>query len=300
MDTNKDLTAQTIFGIKGLVAVITNGATGIGLMAAHTLVANGARVYIVSRRQDYLQKAAETVNAGSSGGGKVVPITADISQTDGVRSISSELTRLEPNGINILVNNGNVSPEERARSEAHNIDFSDANAVSKWMTTDGPDAWKDAYSGNIASHHFLTAALLPLLDKGRQQTPGHSSAIINIASAAGLTKTHSHGQFAFSSTKAAFIHLTKEWAHTFLPLRVRVNCIAPGIFPLIFPGEDVRDDGQKERLERVGHEIPAGRPGKETDIGAAILYLCSTAGTYVNGQILYLDGGILLKTPSTV
>jgi NAD(P)-dependent dehydrogenase (short-subunit alcohol dehydrogenase family) len=53
--------------------VITNGATGVGLMAAHTLVANGARVYIVSRRQDFLQKAAETVNTGPSSGGKLVP-----------------------------------------------------------------------------------------------------------------------------------------------------------------------------------------------------------------------------------
>lgn len=186
-------------------------------------------------------------------------ITSDISQSDGIRTVLSEIIRLEPNGINILVNNGNVSPEERARSEAHAVDFSDATAVSKWMAADGPDAWKDAWSGNIASHNFLTAALLPLLDKGRQQTPGHSSAIINIASVAGLTKTHSHGQFAFSSTKAAFIHLTKEWAHTFLPLRVRVNCIALGIFPLVFPGEGVRDEGQRERLERVGHEIPAGQ-----------------------------------------
>lgn len=73
MASTKDLSAQTIFGIKGLVAVITNGATGVGLMAAHTLVANGARVYIVSRRQDFLQKAAETVNAGALSGGKLVP-----------------------------------------------------------------------------------------------------------------------------------------------------------------------------------------------------------------------------------
>lgn len=73
MATTKDLSAQTIFGVKGLVAVITNGATGVGLMAAHTLVTNGVRVYIVSRRQDFLQKAVETVNTGTSSEGKLIP-----------------------------------------------------------------------------------------------------------------------------------------------------------------------------------------------------------------------------------
>lgn len=186
-------------------------------------------------------------------------LPADITLTDERSKVVSELTRLEPKGVNILINNGSVSPEERARSETRDVNFSDVSAVSKWMTTDGPDAWKDAFAGNVAAHHFLTAALLPLLEKGRQHTQGHSSAIVNISSASGLTKTHSHGQFAFSSAKSAFIHLTKEWAHTFLPLRVRVNCIAPGVFPPIFPGEGVRDESQRERLQKTGHEIPACR-----------------------------------------
>lgn len=218
-----------------------------------------------------------------------------------------------------------MTAEDKARQEAHSIDFSNAEAVSKWMVQDGPEAWRQEYAGNIASHHFFTAAMLPLLNKAREKTHGHSSAIINIASAAGLTKTHSHGQFAYSSTKAAFMHLTKEWAHTFLPLRIRVNCIAPGVFPHLMP-EGGLDENQKARLEKVGHEIPAGmyhisylskrageniselrlcrmfnniilhagRPGKESDIGSVILYLCSRAGTYVNGQIIHVDGGMII------
>lgn len=184
---------------------------------------------------------------------------ADISFTDDRRKLVSQSTSLEPGGINILINNGSVASEARARSETHDVNFSDPTAVSKWMTIDGPDAWNDAFTGNITAPHFLTAALLPLLHKGRLQRHNHSSVIVNVSSASGLTKTHSHGQFAFSSAKSAFIHLTKEWAHSFLPLQVRVNCIAPGVFPHISPGEGVKDETQRERLQKLGTEIPACR-----------------------------------------
>ncbi|KAL1963104.1 hypothetical protein VTN77DRAFT_8647 [Rasamsonia byssochlamydoides] len=298
MSSQGNLGAQSLFEVKDLAAVVTGGGSGIGLMAARTLADNGARVYILGRRLDILERAAEKYSGGNAGG-KILPLSGDFTHPEGIRALIAEIAKREPGGINILVNNASVTAEDKARQEAHDIDFTNAEAVSKWMVQDGPEAWRQEYAGNIASHHFFTAAMLPLLNKARQQTHGHSSAIINIASAAGLTKTHSHGQFAYSSTKAAFMHLTKEWAHTFLPLRIRVNCIAPGVFPPIMP-EGGLDENQKSRLERVGHEIPAGRPGKESDIGGLILYLSSRAGTYVNGQIIHVDGGILLKTPSTV
>lgn len=125
------------------------------------------------------------------------------------------------------------------------------------MVRDGVEAWREAYAGNVAAHHFFTAALLPLLRKGGQAIPGHSSAIINISSSAGITKTHSQGQFAYSSSKAAFLHLTKEWAHTFVPLRIRANCIAPGLFPTEMT-TGTSDEHQKSHLEGAGFHFPAG------------------------------------------
>jgi NAD(P)-dependent dehydrogenase (short-subunit alcohol dehydrogenase family) len=126
------------------------------------------------------------------------------------------------------------------------------------MTRDGADAWRIAYAGNVWSHHFLTAALLPLLVKGAKAAPGHSSVVLNVASVAGVTKTHSQGQFAYSSSKAALIHLTREWAHTFMPLGVRVNCIAPGVFPNEISMGRFDEDRRSRQEEELGKKIPAG------------------------------------------
>ncbi|KAJ9292768.1 hypothetical protein DTO271G3_8467 [Paecilomyces variotii] len=292
--SSDELVAQTLFDVKGFVAVVTGGGSGIGLMAAQALAANGARVYVVGRRNEPLQTVAKKYASN----GQIIPLPGDIAHTDGVKAIAAELEKNEAKGINILINNAGVSPESRASSEADKVDFSDANAVGKWMVLDGTEAWRESYAGNVAAHHFLTAALLPLLNKGREAIPGHSSSIINITSTAGITKTHSRGQFAYSSSKAAFLHLTQEWAHTFVPLRIRVNSIAPGLFPseMTTGGSD---ENQKSHITGAGQHFPAGRTGRETDIGSAVLYLASRAGTYVNGQVVHVDGGLLLKTPST-
>ncbi|KAL2010949.1 hypothetical protein VTN00DRAFT_3667 [Thermoascus crustaceus] len=292
--SEQELQAQNLFDVSGFVAVVTGGGSGIGLMATQTLAANGARVYIIGRRQEVLNRVAERYSSK----GQIFPIQGDISDTASIRAIAADLEKREEKGINILVNNSGVSPELKAKEESTQIDFTDPHAVGQWMVRDGVEAWRESYAGNVAAHHFLTAALLPLLRKGGQAIPGHSSAIINISSAAGITKTHSQGQFAYSSSKAAFLHLTKEWAHTFVPLRIRANCIAPGLFPTEMT-TGVSDENQKSRLEGAGFHFPAGRVGKETDIGSALLYLASRAGTYVNGQVVHVDGGLLLKSPST-
>ncbi|BDD62287.1 hypothetical protein MAP00_007261 [Monascus purpureus] len=167
------------------------------------------------------------------------------------------------------------------------------------MTLDGTEAWRTAYAGNVACHQFFTAALLPLLDKGRECAPGFSSSIVNISSVAGITKTSSRGQLAYSSAKAALLHLTQEWAHTFIPLRIRVNCIAPGPFPTEMTTGGSNENNKSNLGPEAGKNLPAGRVGKDTDIGSAILYLSGKSGTFVNGQILHVDGGLLLKAPGT-
>ncbi|KAF7161876.1 hypothetical protein CNMCM6106_008992 [Aspergillus hiratsukae] len=291
-----DLEAATLFEVKGYVAVVTGASNGVGLMAAQTLAANGARVYIIGTREEIL----DTIGEKYSFNGQITPLPGDTSTTDGIRGLAAELTRAESKGINILINSAGVTSEPRAKATSSDLDFTDPDAVSRWMTRDGADAWRIAYAGNVWSHHFLTAALLPLLVKGAKAAPGHSSTVLNVASVAGVTKTHSQGQFAYSSSKAALIHLTREWAHTFVPLGVRVNCIAPGVFPNEITMGRGDEDRRARREEDVGERLPAGRVGRESDIGSVVLYLCSKAGTYINGQIINLDGGLLLKSPGAM
>lgn len=127
------------------------------------------------------------------------------------------------------------------------------------MTLDGPEAWRVAWAGNVTAHHFLTAALLPLLDAGASAAPGHSSLVLNVANLAGVTKTHSQGRFAYSASMAAFVHLTKEWAHAFLGLGVRVNCVAPAVVEGEMRAVGL-EAGRRERLDaRVREKVPAGR-----------------------------------------
>lgn len=291
------LEAEDMFDVKGLVAVVTGGGTGIGLMAAQTLATNGARVYIIGRREEILNISAEKY----SNNGQIIPLPGDIAHTDGIKALAAELQNKEAKGVNILVNNAGVSPEHRASDHyaSQTVNFKDPVDVSRWMTLDGTEAWRTAYAGNVACHQFFTAALLPLLDKGRECTPGFSSSIVNISSVAGITKTSSRGQFAYSSAKAALLHLTKEWAHTFVPLRIRVNCIAPGPFPTEMTTGGSDENNKSDLGPGAGKNLPAERVGKDTDIGSAILYLSGKSGTFINGQILHVDGGLLLKAPGT-
>lgn len=122
---------------------------------------------------------------------------------------------------------------------------------------EGPETWQQTFAVNVTAHFFVTAALLKALNKGRENTPGHSSSVINISSIAGSTKTHSGGQFAYSSSKAAISQLTRMLAYTLVPLRIRVNGIAPGLFPSeMTTGSS--DENQKSEIKGKGGSFPAG------------------------------------------
>lgn len=198
----------------------------------------------------------------------------DTTTSDGITGVATVLNTQEDKGINILINSASVDPEPRALARASRlpasslpaggasreagIDFSDSAAIRDWMTLDGAEAWRVAWAGSVTTHHFLIAVLLPLLDKGANAAPGHSSIVLNVADLAGLTKTHSQGRFAHSAAMAGLLHLTKEWAYAFWGVGVRVNCIAPALVESEMRAAG-RESGRKDRLdERVRDKIPAG------------------------------------------
>jgi NAD(P)-dependent dehydrogenase (short-subunit alcohol dehydrogenase family) len=152
-----------------------------------------------------------------------------------------------------------------------------------------PSAWASTFETNVASQFFVSAGFLPLLAKARESTPGFSPSIVNITSISGVMKGSSNGQFAYASSKAASLHLTRMLATTFVEAKIRVNSIAPGVFPSeMTAGES--DGDQKSSLDREASN-PSGRFGHDTDMGACVLFLAGPNGVFLNGQVIYPDGG---------
>jgi NAD(P)-dependent dehydrogenase (short-subunit alcohol dehydrogenase family) len=147
---------------------------------------------------------------------------------------------------------------------------------------------------NVTQLFFTTTAFLPLLNKGTEDERGWSSTVVNISSISGIVKTAQH-HFAYNASKAAAIHLTKMLAHeiTSSKLKLRVNNIAPGVFPSEMTAKD-SDEKQKSSIpkERYEGKVPAGRPGKDEDMAGAVLFTVSNQ--YLNGQTIVVDGGYVL------
>lgn len=166
-----------------------------------------------------------------------------------------------------------------------------ARSISQHLWKADPSDWAATFETNITAQYFVAAGFLPLLAKAGESTPGFSPSIVNITSISGVMKGSSNGQFAYATSKAGLIHLTRMMATTFAEAKIRVNSIAPGIFPSeMTAGES--NEHQKSELD-IEMSNPAGRFGHDADMGACILFLAGPGGVFLNSQILYPDGGKL-------
>lgn len=109
---NEELTGSKLFDVSHVTALVTGGGTGIGLMITQALVANGAKVYITSRREEVLKK---TEDLYSSGPGKIIPLVADVSDKNEVKKLYDELCEKEPKGIQLLVNNAGIARDDATK-----------------------------------------------------------------------------------------------------------------------------------------------------------------------------------------
>ncbi|WWC68335.1 uncharacterized protein I206_102260 [Kwoniella pini CBS 10737] len=294
--------AENLFSCKGLTAVVTGGGTGIGLMQTIALSQNGAKVFITSRNFEKLKDVAEKYGKNlNNNGGEIIPIKGDISNKNDIENLVKEIEIQSKDGINILFNNAGIAGEG-SREGWENINYENPKEYSKQLLKSEFKEWDDILHTNVAGQYFTAAAFLPLLADGAKSTKGYASQIINVSSISGLMKSSSGGQFAYTSSKAALVHLSKVMAREFLPLRIRVNQIAPGIFPSEMTAGDSDSTTHKSDLSNTGKGkgLPSGRPGKEEDMAAATLYLASYAGVFVNGQFIAPDGGATVATPSSI
>ena len=216
-------------------------------------------------------------------------IQCDITSKDDIKKAYAEIEKNEKNGIHLLVNNAGVAKDDNTKYSNSKPDMSSAQAIADHMWKSDPDAWIETMKTNLVGHYFMSAAFLPLLDRARKATPGYSPSVVNITSISGLMKGSSGGQFAYSTSKAAAIQLTRNLATTFSDCKIRVNSIAPGLFPSEMTAGPSNENNKSELKNQSSN--PAGRPGHDTDMAACILFLAGPGGVFLNGQIIHPDGG---------
>ncbi|KAM4055777.1 short chain dehydrogenase [Hirsutella rhossiliensis] len=285
------LTKEDLFDLSGKVALITGGGSGLGLMMAQSLAANGAKVYICGRTKDKIETASQVHSKGAVG--DIIPIQADVSSKEEIRALFDEIGSREK-CLCILVNNAGVCEATYPVAEAKSAD-----ELKRFLFDSDKgtfDSWIDVYRTNVASVYFTTAAMLPLLQASTEQHPGWSGTVINVGSVSGVVQS-AENHFSYNASKAAVSHLTRMMASEFAAagLKIRVNNIAPGVFPSeMTTGES--DDVNKSHISKESFEgkVPAARPGKDEDMASTVLFLA--ANQYLNGQTVVVDGGNSLAT----
>jgi len=252
MDTN------SLFRLDGRVALVTGGSRGIGRMIAAGFIAQGAKVYISSRKADACFAAAEEL------GPNCVALPQDVSTVAGCKALAEQFAAHEGK-LDILVNNAGA-------------------AWGEPFEVFPEKGWDKVMDLNVKSPFFLTQALYePLKAAASRARPAK---VINITSIDGQ-RLNPWETYSYHASKSALIYLTKRMAARLIRDAINVTSIAPGAFASEM-NRAARDHG-----DAVAQAIPAKRIGMDEDMAGAAIYLASRAGDYVVGDTITVDGGLV-------
>jgi NAD(P)-dependent dehydrogenase (short-subunit alcohol dehydrogenase family) len=254
----------SLFRLDGRIALITGGSRGIGKMIAAGFIAQGAKVYISSR------KAAACEEAVAELGPNCIALPIDISTVDGCDRLATEMIKLEPK-LDILVNNAGAAWGEPFEGFPEK-------------------GWDKVMDLNVKSPFFLTQALFPMLKAAASaEQPGK---VINISSIDGL-RLNGWETYSYQASKAAVINLTRRLGARLVEDNINMTSIAPGAFASEM-NKAARDHG-----DIVAKNIPSRRIGRPEDLGATAVYLASRAGDYIVGETIAVDGGVVYAALGT-
>lgn len=222
-NNNEIFKIASLYDVKGKVALVTGGGTGIGLMATQALAVNGAKVYICGRTKEKLDRVAEIY--GKDIAGEIIPVEADVSKKEDIKKLV-EFIKSKEKCLCILINNAGIA------MNTQQWEAKTAEEMSKNLFDDEDETfemWTDTYRTNVPQIYFMTSAFLPMLQNATETHKGYSGTVINISSISGIVKTSQH-HYAYNASKAAAIHLTTMLANDVQEngLKVRINSIAPG------------------------------------------------------------------------
>ncbi len=248
---------EKMHDVEGKVAVVTGGSRGIGKAISLALAESGADILLNYARSD---KAADDVKSEiESLGRKCVTVRADVGKFEQAQMVGKAAMN-HFGRVDILVNNAGVNRDR----------------MLKRMT---PEQWNEVIQTNLSSVFNCTKAVLdPML------ASEDGGSIVSISSIIG--EMGNIGQANYASTKAGIIGFTKSMARELARNKIRVNAVAPGFIEtdmLMSVPQDIRATIMKD--------IPLGRFGSAEEVALAVVYLCSTAGEWITGTTLRLNGG---------
>ena len=248
-----------MFNLSGKIALITGSSRGLGLSIAKALFNSGATIIINGRYQETLDKASKKINDNES---KIYKRPFDITNIEDIHKNISNIKK-EIGTIDILVNNAGIQSRE---------------LLTEIKIRD----WDNVLKTNLTSPFILSQAIVPgMIEK-------KAGKIINICS---ITSEVTRPSIApYVSAKGGLKMLTKAMAVEWAQYNIQVNGIGPGLFKTEMNTALVED---KKFNKWVCERTPAGRWGEPDELSGVAVLLASKASSYINGQIIYVDGGFL-------
>ncbi len=249
-----------LFSLKGKTAIVTGGGRGLGAQIAEGFAEAGADVVLCSRKRESCEETAERLKEK---GVKTLALKCDVTNPEDVQNVVDE-TLSAFGKIDILVNNSGASwgaPVEEMPLEA----------------------WNKVMNVNATGTFLMSQAA------GKVMIEQKSGKIINIASVAGLGGADSRflNAIGYNASKGAVVTFTKDLAVKWGPHGINVNAIAPGFFPTKMSKDVLKFGG-----DRILEATPLGRFGSDAELKGAAVFLASAASSYVQGDILTVDGGM--------
>ena len=245
---------------RGKVALVTGGSRGIGRAIALAFAARGATVAICYRSS--ADAAAEVRAAAAGAGGRIVAYQADVGWPAQAQALVETVLR-EHGRVDILVNNAGVFPRGPVAD-----------------TTD--EVWEETLRSNLHATFYCSRAVLP------HMTNRGSGIIVNMGSIAGKRGSRWHA--AYAAAKGGVFAFTRSLAKEVIADGIRVNAVCPGRVETEIFGEQL---DERERA-RFLSEAPIGRLSAPEEVASAVLFLASSASSYVVGETLDVDGGLVM------